>query len=517
MAPLAVDPSVAGGFLGFTQAAKTKQTRIICTLGPACWSVEMLGVLLDNGMNIARLNFSHGDHETHAGTIVRLKEALAKRPGATCGIMLDTKGPEIRTGFFANPDGKLALKAGSRLILTTDYGHKSDGTKLGITYGKLASSVHPGNQILIADGSLVLEVAEVLNDAEVACTVMNDCAIGERKNMNLPGVKVDLPVLQDKDVRDLQEFACKQGVDFVAASFVQTAEDVRTIRGVLDGAGGQAIKIIVKIENQEGLDNFAEIVEATDAVMIARGDLGMEIPPERVFREQKSMIDVCNAAGKPVIVATQMLESMCSNPRPTRAECSDVANAVLDGCDAVMLSGETAGGKFPREAVAIMARTVVEAEQEVDFAKAYARIHAAARNGKTVSVVEATVAAATQAGVDSGAKAIIVLAKTGATAQLFSKYKCPIPIIVVTPDGHVARQSVGLIPGCQPVHTPALTNFGYNNAAGDDENAMVAAGCKFATAAGYVTDTTDILCAVQAYKVGESKNVAMRFMYAGAV
>ena len=211
----------------------------------------MLGVLLDNGMNIARLNFSHGDHATHAGTITRLKEALSTRPGVQCAIMLDTKGPEIRTGFFDPSVGdKLQLKHGSTLILTTDYDHKSTGEKLGCTYAKLPTSVHAGNQILVADGSLVLEVQKVLNDKEVACTVMNDCAIGERKNMNLPGVKVDLPVLQEKDTKDLVEFACPQKVDYVAASFVQTADDVKTIRKTLDGAGGQQIQIISKIENQ---------------------------------------------------------------------------------------------------------------------------------------------------------------------------------------------------------------------------------------------------------------------------
>ena len=515
---------VASGFKGLSKAAQKKQTRIICTLGPACWSVEMLGVLLDEGMNVARLNFSHGDHETHARTIGRLKEAVAARPGIHCAVMLDTKGPEIRTGFFAPPHagGKIELTAGADLILTTDYDHKSDGTKLACTYGKLPSSVKPGNQILVADGSLVLEVKEVLGASEVACVVMNDCAIGERKNMNLPGVVVDLPVLQDKDVKDLVGFACPQGVDFVAVSFVQSAADVRTVRGVLDGAGGDAIKIISKIENQEGLANFEEIVRETDAVMVARGDLGMEIPPERVFREQKMMIGSCARAGKPVIVATQMLESMCANPRPTRAECSDVANAVLDGADAVMLSGETAGGKFPKEAVAIMARTCVEAEQEFDFQAAYAKAvkasrAAAAAGGSehAVGIVESTVAAATQAAVDAGAKALVVLAQTGATTQLFSKYKCPIPIVCVSAHGHVCRQAQALVPGCQALHLPNLTNYGYFGQ-GNDEAKMVVEGAKKAYGLGLIKHVDDIICAVHSYKVGVTKNIAMRFFYAGA-
>ena len=299
---------------------------------------------------------------------------------------------------------------------------------------------------------------------------MNDCAIGERKNMNLPGVLVELPVLQDKDTKDLVEFACPQGVDFVAVSFVQSAEDVRTVRKTLDGAGGQNIKIISKIENQEGLDNFEAIVSETDLVMVARGDLGMEIPPERVFRAQKSMIDACGRAGKPVIVATQMLESMCSNPRPTRAECSDVANAVLDGADAVMLSGETAGGKFPREAVSIMARTCLEAEAELDYGAAYRKAHALmkAAHPTAVGVVESTVAAAAQAASDAGAKVVVVLAQTGATAQLFAKYKCPIPLVVVTAHDHVCRQTQASIPGCQALHLPDLKNYGYTSQGNDE-------------------------------------------------
>merc|ERR1719483_1664594 len=246
----------------------------------------------------------------------RVKEAAALRPDKNIGILLDTKGPEIRTGFFSEKcKGKIHLKAGATVELTTDYTFKGDETKFACTYDKLPTSVKPGSLILIADGSLVLRVKECLKSS-VKCTIGNDQSIGERKNMNLPNVKVDLPVLQPKDIDDLQNFGVKRGVDFVAASFVQSAADIAFIRQIL-GPEGKDIKIIAKIENQEGLDKFDEILAATDGVMVARGDLGMEIPPEKVFREQ----------------------SMMSNPRPTRAECSDVANAVLDGADAVMLSG----------------------------------------------------------------------------------------------------------------------------------------------------------------------------------
>lgn len=479
----------------------------------------MLGVLLDEGMNVARLNFSHGDHAGHEGTITRLKQALEKRPGVHCAIMLDTKGPEIRTGFFdaSVKDKLLKLKKGSTLILTSDYEHKSTGEKLGCTYGKLSSSCKPGAQILCADGSLVLEVSKVLNETEVACTVLNDCAIGERKNMNLPGVVVDLPVLQDKDTRDLQEFACKQPVDFVAASFVQSADDVRTIRKVLDDAGGKHVRIISKIENQEGLENFEAICKETDAVMVARGDLGMEIPPERVFREQKKMITVCNREGIPVIVATQMLESMCSNPRPTRAECSDVANAVLDGADAVMLSGETAGGNFPKESVAIMARTCLEAEAELDFTKVYETELALSRKKGQFSVVEATVAAAVQAARDARAAAVVVLAKTGATAQLFAKYKLSVPLIVVTSDIAVARYSQAVVPGCKALCLPDCTEYGYAHASGKDETKMVAEGTKYARSLGIVANGDDVLLALHSYRVADEKNMAMRFFHASSV
>merc|ERR1719168_254379 len=343
----------------------------------------MLEKLIDAGMNIARLNFSHGDHEMHGKTVAKIRQAAKKFPEKPVAIMLDTKGPEIRTGFFREDVGKaIHLEQGQDLKLVTDYSFKGDKTCIALTYDKLPQSVKPGNTILMADGSLSLMVKECGPDW-VMTTVLNSCKLGERKNCNLPGVKVDLPVLQDKDKDDLLNFGIPQGVDFVAASFVQNADDVKFIRQTL-GLRGRSIKIISKIENEEGLKNFDEICDESDAIMVARGDLGMEIPPENVFLAQKMMIAKYNKQGKPVVTATQMLESMVKAPRPTRAEASDVANAVLDGTDCVMLSGETAAGDFPQNAVTIMRRVCEEAEAFIDYRSLYASTSA----GLSVDSVE---------------------------------------------------------------------------------------------------------------------------------
>merc|ERR1719422_338443 len=326
----------------------------------------MLEKMIETGMNIARLNFSHGDHEAHGATVQRIREAASKRPDKPVAILLDTKGPEIRTGFFRPDVGKtIELKQRQTLKLVVDYDFKGDSECIAVSYPQLCTSVQPGNLILCADGSLVLKVTSV-GDDHVMTQVQNNCKLGERKNCNLPGVKVELPVLQEKDVNDLVNFGIPNEVDFIAASFVQSAEDVQTIRSTL-GEEGAGIRIISKIENEEGLKNFHEICEASDGIMVARGDLGMEIPPEKVFLAQKMMIGICNTQGKPVVTATQMLESMISMPRPTRAEASDVANAVLDGTDCVMLSGETANGAFPENAVSIMRNVCMKAETSVDY------------------------------------------------------------------------------------------------------------------------------------------------------
>jgi pyruvate kinase len=350
---------------------------------------------------------------------------------------LDTKGPEIRTGFFA-AGGKVQLKAGQDLKLVTDYSFKGDKDCFAITYEKLPQAVKPGNIILCADGSLSLKVKECGADF-VITTVMNDVALGERKNCNLPGIKVDLPVLQDKDKDDIVNFGVPNGVHFVAASFVQSAADVQLIRDTL-GEAGKNVKIISKIENQEGLVKFDEIAEASDGIMVARGDLGMEIPPEKVFLAQKIMTAKCNIVGKPVIVATQMLESMTAAPRPTRAEAGDVANAILDGADAVMLSGETAGGDFPVEAVTIMRKIVQEAEGSLDYQALYQDIRTQVLSRDTrMDATEAMTSTVVKTAADSGAALILVFTETGGTVRYVAKYRPKATILAVTSSEYTAR------------------------------------------------------------------------------
>jgi len=430
-------------------------TKIVCTMGPACWDVDNLTRMMELGMSICRLNFSHGDHETHGATVARIREAAAAVPGKEIAILLDTKGPEIRTGFLGTPDKKVSLTAGQTLRLTTDYEFVGDSTCIACSYKKLPTSVSPGNTILIADGSLVATVLECGEDF-VDVRVENNAKIGERKNMNLPGVKVDLPVLQPKDIHDIQEFGIPQGVDFVAASFVQSKADVVFIREIL-GEAGKNIKIISKIENQEGLENFDEILLASDGIMVARGDLGMEIPPHQVFIAQKMMISRCNVVGKPVITATQMLESMTGNPRPTRAEVSDVANAVLDGTDAVMLSGETAGGSFPLKAVATMAATCLEAEKIENHEELFSakRARTIADTG-AMALTESIASSAVKTALEASAAAIITAGFDNTNiVSLISKYCPPMPVYVATADPTLARQVSGSIKSAIAVRIPA--------------------------------------------------------------
>ena len=380
-------------------------------------------------------------------------------------VLLDTKGPEIRSGFFADGAKSITLVKGETLTLTTDYAFKGDAKKLACSYPSLPKSVNPGQKILVADGSLVLTVLSCDEAAgEVETRIDNNAQIGERKNMNLPGVVVDLPTLTEKDIDDIKNWGCKNKVDFIAASFVRKASDVHKIREVLGEEDGH-IKIICKIENLEGLENYPEILAATDGIMVARGDLGMEIPPEKVFLAQKYMIREANIAGKPVITATQMLESMISNPRPTRAECSDVANAVLDGTDCVMLSGETANGAFPEAAVSIMARTCVEAERAINFDALYQAVRNStlSRYGH-LSTSESIASSAVKTAVDINAKAIIVASETGATARQIAKFRPQMPVVVLTSSASTARQSFGVLKGtkCMLLHSLEDTHGAIN-------------------------------------------------------
>lgn len=376
---------------------------------------------------------------------------------ALLAVLMDTKGPEIRSGFFANGVKKINLAKDQTLVLTSDYSFKGDETKLACSYASLATSVKPGQSILVADGSLVLTVLSCDAGAgEVTCRVENNTSMGERKNMNLPGVVVDLPTLTEKDIKDIKEWGIPNEVDFIAASFVRKASDIHKIREIL-GEENQGIKIISKIENQEGLENYDDILDATDGIMVARGDLGMEIPPDKVFLAQKLMIRKANIAGKPVITATQMLESMIQNPRPTRAECSDVANAVLDGTDCVMLSGETANGEHPRAAVKIMAETCCEAESAVNYNSLYQAVRNSSldRYGH-MSKSESIASSAVKTAIDLNAKGIIVCSESGMTAQQVAKFRSGRPVTVLTTSGRVARQCYGVLKGCDALVLPSL-------------------------------------------------------------
>ncbi|KAL3821796.1 hypothetical protein ACHAXA_008789 [Cyclostephanos tholiformis] len=429
----------------------TRKTKIICTMGPACWDVPTLEGLIDAGMNVARFNFSHGDHEGHKACLDRVRQAARNR-NKHVGILLDTKGPEIRTGFFADDAKKITLKRGDNITLTADYNFKGNSKKLACSYTSLATSVKTGQSVLVADGSLVLTVLSCHpSEGEVVCRIENDCSIGERKNMNLPGVVVDLPTLTEKDIDDIVNWGVKHKVDYIAASFVRKADDVHKIREVLGDMDGK-IKIYCKIENQEGMENYGDILAATDGIMVARGDLGMEIPPEKVFLAQKYMIREANIAGKPVITATQMLESMITNPRPTRAECSDVANAVLDGTDCVMLSGETANGEHPLAAVSIMARTVVEAESAVNHDSLYQAVrNSTLRRYGHLSTSESIASSAVKTAIDVNARAIIVMSESGNTARQVAKFRPGMPIKVVTTSEQVANQCYGTLKGCSAI------------------------------------------------------------------
>ncbi len=424
-----------------------RKTKIVCTIGPSSESLENTKKLIMAGMNVARLNFSHGDFEEHGNRIINIRKACAEL-GKTVAILLDTKGPEIRLGKLA--EEPIELVAGEKITLTTEE-ILGDKNRIPVTYSNLPADVTVGSTILIDDGLIGLTVTGV-QGTEIECQIVNSGQIKSKKGVNVPGVAISLPGITEKDANDIV-FGIEQGVDFIAASFVRKASDVLEIRELLEKHNASHIQIISKIENQQGVDNLDEILEVSDGLMVARGDLGVEIPAEEVPLVQKSMIQKCNRAGKPVITATQMLDSMQRNPRPTRAEASDVANAIFDGTDAIMLSGETAAGKYPVESVMTMSRIAERAESALEYREIFTK----QANAQQATVTEAISQAVANSALDLNANAIITSTESGYTARMIAKYRPKAPIIAVTPIEQVLRR-LALVWGVIPaLGTPATT------------------------------------------------------------
>lgn len=407
-----------------------QKTKMLFTIGPASDSEEVLSKLIEAGMSCSRHNFSHGDHEEH-GKRIELVKKLREKYNKQIGIVLDTKGPEIRTGYFPE---KVELVEGTNFTIVCGEDVDGDATKCNLSYRELYKDVKPGNMVLMADGLIGLEVQEV-KGTDIHCIVKNSGMISTKKNANVPNVKTNLPSFTEKDVEDLK-FGCEIGVDYIAASFIRKASDVLAIRKLLEQFGGHDIQIISKIENQEGVDNIDEIIKFSDGIMVARGDMGSEIPIEKVPSTQKMIIEKCNKAGKFVVTATQMLDSMERNPRPTRAEASDVANAIMDGTDALMLSGESANGKWPVEAAQTMARIAREAESTLKYEEMLNK----KREAHIQNVPNAISLATCTTASELNASAIITATQSGHTARMVSKYRSACPVIAVTSSDKVARK-----------------------------------------------------------------------------
>lgn len=422
-----------------------RKTKIICTLGPAVDSDEMVKALIVNGMDAARLNFSHGSHEEHKVRIDRVRR-VAHKMGVNIPLILDTKGPEIRTREFKN--GSVVLKEGTEFTLSADKNREGDATGVSITYPYLAEDVEIGTSILIDDGLCSLTVTAI-NGPDVVCRVNNTSKISNHKSINIPGVDIDQPFISESDRSDLL-FGIEMDVDYVSASFVRTAEDVRKMRKLLNVNGGEKIKIIAKIECRSGIDNLDEIISVADGIMVARGDMGVEIPFKELPVIQKMMISKCTKAGKIVVTATQMLESMTEHSRPTRAEVSDVANAIFDGTTCTMLSGETAAGKYPIEAVKTMSDIAEFAEKQIDYRQCYFQNQA---SNAVLDIPGTISSAAVEASFSLGAKAIICMTATGRTGWLTSAFRPECPIIVCVTDEKAARQ-LKLAYGVTPLLAP---------------------------------------------------------------
>ncbi|MCH5206204.1 MAG: pyruvate kinase [Oscillospiraceae bacterium] len=422
-----------------------RKTKIICTLGPSTESDEILKQLIENGMNVARQNFSHGTHESHKATHDRIVR-VAKEMGKPVATLLDTKGPEVRLKTFKNGE-KPEIKTGSTFVLTT-ADIEGDETRVSITYKNLPNDIEIGTRILIDDGNVAVRCSDIVRNsdgtADIVCTVLNGGVLSNNKGVNIPGAKLSMPYLSEKDIEDIR-FGAREGFDFIAASFVTCADDVLSIRRILEEENRSIVRIIAKIENGEGVKNIDEILRVADGIMIARGDMGVEIPFERIPQIQKQLIRKARIANKQVITATQMLESMIHNPRPTRAEANDVASAIYDGTSSIMLSGETAAGKHPIDAVKTMALIAETTENAIDYTERF--FTAAERDNANVS--SAISRAAVSAAIDLGATAIITVTKTGSTARMISRYRPECPIISCTTEEVIWRQTVlswGVVP-----------------------------------------------------------------------
>ncbi len=419
-----------------------KKTKMICTIGPKSESKEVLSTLVDAGMNCIRCNFSHGDHAEQKARMDLIRSINAEK-GTHVAVLLDTKGPEIRTHLFK--DGGVTLEKGTTVRISMN---EVEGTteRFSITYPGLINDVEVGGTILVDDGYVELTITAIdMENQDIVCEVKNTSFVKSRRGINVPGAKLNMPFISEKDHSDYV-FGCEMQVDYVAASFVRRAEDVAAIREIFAQHGNTHSQIIAKIENQEGVDNIDSIIEIADGIMVARGDLGVEVPAEDVPLIQKAIIAKCNAAGKIVVTATQMLESMQKNPRPTRAEVSDVANAIFDGSDAVMLSGESAAGDYPLESVETMARIARRTEEALDHQELIARAMASSER----NVASAMGLAVADTVEDVEAKAVIACTTSGATARAISKYRPSAPVVAATSNVQTAT-SLALYWGVQPV------------------------------------------------------------------
>ncbi|PLX32093.1 MAG: pyruvate kinase, partial [Clostridiales bacterium] len=391
-----------------------RRTKIVCTIGPASEDKEIFTELVKSGLNVARLNFSHGNHEEHKKRIEMIKEVRMEMD-IPIAIMLDTKGPEIRTGLFEN--GYAELETGGLFEITVKDIIGNDNIS-SVSYVGLPEDVSVGSKILIDDGLIELEVEEIKDSESVICRILNGGMVKDRKSINIPDVQINLPALTEKDIEDIM-FGIENDIDYIAASFIRKADDVNAILKVLEDNGAGDINIISKIENRQGVDNIDEIIEASKGVMVARGDLGVEIPTEEVPMVQKMIIRKCNIQSKPVITATQMLDSMIRNPRPTRAEATDIANAILDGTDAIMLSGETAAGKYPVESIKTMANIARITEESINYRKVLAEKRKLKAESITYAVSHATCSTA----LDLDATAIITTTASVYTPHMVSKFR----------------------------------------------------------------------------------------------